>query len=531
MDLTLADLNDGARSWPSVERRVSESTDVWARDLRSVFEHAKDRFGDVSWESEEGSERIWGHKAMIYARAPKAFKDRSFITRHFARSPTSLRSPSPSSNFAPPPSPYPPSFRLNAPGRSSSLSVDTLRPPLDSSQVLRLTHGDTPELFAAQLEWLYTGEGFGDVVEWISAEDDSGLGASIRDSLGRRGNQAERQDKLGQDLTYMWRSKLYADVRIHLAPIHELDAEGSAEDSLSDDSEESTDSLSSTAVFTAHKFILASRSPYFTSLLLNTAAFKPLGGSGATADIHLPTPPFTPAALHFCLGYMYAGHLDFSNRTFDLLTAFQIHRAAAYLQLDTLTNEIEARIANDFCHGLDLSKCHCRRCPMRAARVWRFASEPDVGAVALAKRAREYVLRGWGDSWGREVGSADDDQRSGLVRDTIARIGPGKVVSAFKAIAQIQARMEAGIRARAREAAAWVDPLQEMLEKIQEHTRTVLLNDFAAVADAGELWQLALGKGFNDDLLDILVKEIVDVVGTPRGCVEGPHVYQVRLSQ
>ena len=72
-------------SIPSVEARVSESTEIWARDLRGLFEHAKERFGDVSWESEgDGdAERIWGHKggdgialmlanktAVIYARAP-----------------------------------------------------------------------------------------------------------------------------------------------------------------------------------------------------------------------------------------------------------------------------------------------------------------------------------------------------------------------------------------------------------------------------------------------------------------------------
>lgn len=51
-------------NFPSVESRVSESTEIWARDLRSLFEHAKDRFGDVSWESEEveDADRIWGHK-------------------------------------------------------------------------------------------------------------------------------------------------------------------------------------------------------------------------------------------------------------------------------------------------------------------------------------------------------------------------------------------------------------------------------------------------------------------------------------
>jgi hypothetical protein len=49
----------------SVERRVTESTEIWARDLRSLFEHAKERFGDVTWESEEGGERIWAHKGRL----------------------------------------------------------------------------------------------------------------------------------------------------------------------------------------------------------------------------------------------------------------------------------------------------------------------------------------------------------------------------------------------------------------------------------------------------------------------------------
>jgi len=45
-----------------VESRVEVSTEEWARDLRALFNAAKERFGDVSWESEEGGDRVWGHK-------------------------------------------------------------------------------------------------------------------------------------------------------------------------------------------------------------------------------------------------------------------------------------------------------------------------------------------------------------------------------------------------------------------------------------------------------------------------------------
>jgi hypothetical protein len=54
---------------PTVEQRVSESTEIWARELRALFEHAKERFGDVSWESEDGlGDRVWGHKGELYTK-------------------------------------------------------------------------------------------------------------------------------------------------------------------------------------------------------------------------------------------------------------------------------------------------------------------------------------------------------------------------------------------------------------------------------------------------------------------------------
>lgn len=396
-------------------------------------------------------------------------------------------------------------------------SEGTIRAPADG--VLRLTHGDTPEMFQAQLEWLYTGEGFGDVVEWISAEDDSGLGGSIRDSLGRRGDIHERRDKLGQDLTYMWRSKLYADVRIHLD-------NPSIDDDASDDSDDSTDSLSSTATFTSHRIILVSRSPYFASLLLNPSSFQ----SHSSGDIHLPTPPFTPATLHFCLGWMYAGHLDFSNRTFDLTTAFQIHRAAIYLQLDALVGEIEARIVWDFCHGLDRAKCHCKRCPFRAARVWRFATASDVGAVGLEGLARRYLVDSWAESWARDVATADESLRRELVKDVVGTIRPDNVVAIFRSVGIVKTRMETALRTKGREASVWVDTLESMIETVQLAGRKILVDQFAQIAQGKEMWDLLSGKGFNTDFLDEIGKELLEGISTSSGCVEGPRVYQTLVS-
>jgi hypothetical protein len=352
------------------------------------------------------------------------------------------------------------------------------------------------------------------VVEWI--EEDNDTGGSIRDSLGRRGDIHDRRDRLGQDLTYMWRSKLYVDVRIHLKPQTSLDSD------RDEDSDSSTDSLSSTAVFTSHRFILCSRSPYFASVLLNPS-FKPQ----STADIHLPTPPFTPAALHFCLGYMYAGHLDFSNRTFDLSTAFAIYRAAMYLQLEALVQEIESRIVHDFCHGLNIAKCKCRRCPLRAARVWRFATEPDIGAIQLRNQARRYVVEAWGQTWGREVGLATQEEKDSLVKEVCDNIKPNSIITTWRNVQAVRTRMENGSMAKGREATAWVDPLGDMIEQVESRAREVLIGQFASFAESSELWTLVSGKGFDGEILDTVAQEIVGAVGTVKGCLEGPKVYQV----
>ena len=66
----------------------------------------------------------------------------------------------------------------------------------------------------------------------------------------------------------------------------------------------------------------------------------------------LPSPPFTPASLHFTLGFIYTSTLVFSHRTYDLDTAFYIMRSATYLSLQTLYDEIQARIIQEMMHGL-----------------------------------------------------------------------------------------------------------------------------------------------------------------------------------
>lgn len=256
--------------------------------------------------------------------------------------------------------------------------------------MLRLSTDVLPALFSNQLEYLYTGAGIGDAFEFLfdSQEDESANDA-----------EAHRIDKLRKDLVFMWRSRLYSDVRIELTGPFAPNGERA------------------TAVFSSHRFVLASRTHYFRSLFLSSS-FAPVAPSAqGPITITLPSPPFTPASLHFTLGYIYSGTLYFSNRTFDLDTAFSIYRSAIYLSLPTLQAEIEARIVEEMMHGLyhayltldeyisvtggrwGVGGCHCKVCVRRGPRILEFATAEDVKNPVLERGARRALVGMFGEGW------------------------------------------------------------------------------------------------------------------------------------
>ncbi|WVF70098.1 hypothetical protein IAT40_004886 [Kwoniella sp. CBS 6097] len=502
--------------YPSVEERVRESAETWIRDLRNLYEHAKDRFGDVSWISEGNLERIWGHKA------PKAFKEQYFSTAY--------------PSFSVPPD-------ASSPGLSTCLPLGTSSPSLNiyhqpetmhasaisictfdttrtantpEERITYLIQGDTCELFQAQLEWLYTGEGFGNVVDRINRDHDSTAGAPQEDVSREQKSIASHRDKLGQDLTYMWRSKLYADVRIRLIS-------DAAQSSRERDSPANlSDNLSMYDTFTSHRFILASRSPYFRSVLLNPSSFR-----AATDELSLPSAAFTPAALHFCLGYMYAGHLDFSHRSFDLTTAFQIHQAASYLQLDALVNEIEARIAQDFCHGLDWDLCRCRNCPPRAARVWRAVTTGGIHAERLEDRARTYIIDGWSESWAKDVACSNPIARGQLVQEVTSTFSPASMAATFRSIQRSRRRIEATVRSKGLTVAEWTHTVEDMIQAVENAAICFISTHLSEVIGSQAFVEMISANDFDSDLLELILDGLVEHLGTITGCSNAPQAYQI----
>lgn len=355
--------------------------------------------------------------------------------------PASLRSVSPSQ------------FRANSPAPSSTIGTIT-----------RIALNHNPVLFANELEYLYTGKGLGQAFEFLFDANEKGPEGDVE-------AEEARVEKLRRDLVYMWRSRLYSDVRIELTGVI----------SPSSVSEEET-----TAVFSSHRFVLITRSPYFFDQLVTYGA-KTQTGDAVT--LRLPSPPFTPPALHFTLGFLYTGTLNFSNRTYDLDTAFAILCSANYLQLQSLHDEIQARLVVEMLHGLfhaflEFSEyehitggkwgtggCKCRQCARRAPRTLEFAMRPDVKNVYLDRGARRALVGLFGEGWcTQEFANLPQKTKDGLMKGLAKRSTPQNVLpllfAAHAAMSKLNNIMD-----------SWADGVREMVLGARKVIDDVLCNE------------------------------------------------------
>ncbi|ODO03104.1 hypothetical protein I350_05949 [Cryptococcus amylolentus CBS 6273] len=275
----------------------------------------------------------------------------------------------------------------------------------NTTSVTDLIFCGSPELLKIYVKWMYTAQGCEVVAEWAARESPSETQELI-DIM--QDSQSLGEDRLRQDLIYMWRSKLYADVQIHVSapagtcrtpptPLTSPAPSPSAALAIYLPSPESD------MTFTAHSFILASRSPYMATEI-NRIAHPSI----PTINLTLPSESFTMAALYFCLGYIYTGSLLFSNRAIDLGTALQIYDSASILGLAELCRELQSRIVYDFCHGLDWDLCHCGRCLAHALELWAHTLHTDMGQLAVCTST--FILSGWAVFW--EESQAQTPKRS-----------------------------------------------------------------------------------------------------------------------
>ncbi|KAJ7434830.1 hypothetical protein B0H11DRAFT_2116228 [Mycena galericulata] len=482
----------------SLQEATRNSTAGWQEDLAALFHSAKERFPDVVWELSEGGagavEEVWGHKAIVYARAPPSFQSRYFSFRPQAQGRSRGGSPLAGSALSLDiaRSPSPSGYRTGAASPAPSTTVGGLT---------RLTTSINPALFSNELEYLYTGQGFGEAFEFLfdeqAGEDVSGDAEELR------------IDKLRKDLVFMWRSRLYSDVRIALTnngPPPPADS-GEGDDAHAHERQ--------MPVFSSHRFILASRSPYFHSALVSwPSPQKPLSSSLSSSltaseplTLSLPSPPFTPASLHFTLGFLYTGTLVFSHRTYDLSTALSLLLSASYLALPTLYAEVTARIVSEMAHGLfhallpfaayeALTKgawraggCTCRKCTQRIPRILQFALRPDVADPVLERGARRALVGLFGTGWlTPEFAALPPKLHAAALKGLQKRCTPANALPILYAA-------ETALQRIASMVDPWVDTVRPLLEAGRACVDGVLGNDTAAVLGAAEWVGIMEGDG------------------------------------
>lgn len=451
-------------------------------------------------------------QAIVYARAPPSFQ-----ARYFSFRPPPIASPIPYS--ASPTGTLPAQSALSLTlgvdfgGISRSPSPFRAVSPAPSTNpggLLRLPTSINPTLFSKELEYLYTGKGFGDAFEFLFDSSEN----------HEEGDEEEgRIDKLRKDLVFMWRSRLYSDVKIALTG------------SFSSHNHEAT-----TAIFSSHRFMLVSRSPYFQAQLQqwNTS---PKNGEPFT--LTLPSPPFTPASLHFTLGFLYTGTLVFSHRTFDLDTAFHIMRSATYLQLDTLYDEIQARIVQEMMHGLfhaflefneyesitggkwGTGGCKCRQCARRAPRVLEFACSDDVKNAPLERGARRALVGLFGEGWCTpEFAHLEKKYRDSLVRGLGKRTNPMNIFALLYASQAAIKKLENVIE-------QWGDTSKDMILAARKAIDDTLATEAAECFEQPEWLDIMEGDGarFEDGER---VEWIMDSIRRGMNEKNAAMLYQVR---
>ncbi|KAF9477702.1 hypothetical protein BDN70DRAFT_994783 [Pholiota conissans] len=476
---------------PSLQEATKNSTVAWQEHLESLFHHAKDRFPDVVWElvGEDDDDRhvydeVWGHKAIVYARAPPSFQNRYFAVRS-ADSTTAL-SYNDDDDADPAQSALSLGLDVALVGRTPSPS----NAPHQTSSLLRITTSINPALFSNELEYLYTGKGFGEAFEFLFDSNDAREHA-FTSGVDADDAEAMRIDKLRKDLVFMWRSRLYSDVRIALT--------GNFGPSSGANHE------STTAIFSSHRFILVSRCTYFYNALVAWPTARAAPGEPPT--LTLPSPPFTPASVHFTLGFLYTGTLIFSHRSYDLATAFAILRSAMYLDLDTLHDEIQARVAQEMMHGLfhaflpfteyealtqgrwGTGGCRCRQCARRAPRILSFAVADDVHNTLLERGARRALVGLFGEGWvTQEFSALPQKLRESLMKGVHKRTTPENALPLLFAAQHALHKLGASIE-------PWADIVREDLGIGLNRIDEIMAHEAEAVFATEEWCAIVEGDG------------------------------------
>ncbi|CAJ0888669.1 3574_t:CDS:2 [Entrophospora sp. SA101] len=412
--------------------------DSLIEDLRFALEHAGDLYADVAWEFTFTLDQtiIFAHKAILYARSSRSFQERFLKNRD-----------------------------------SNGMSIKSVRlSNLDSliDAIIVKTDAD-PILFQQELNFFYTGEEGSE--EFLAAVDTT-------DEL--------EQDKLKEDLIYMYKSKLYTDIEIIL--------EYPPQDNLEIISEEDEElDLVRSVTFKAHKFMLAARSEYFREILSSSNPMDP-----KAATIYLDTSIFSQTAFNMILEYIYTGNLQYS---LTLETCEWIWVGSYYLGIKNLCEDCIHRIAT----RLHYFTCTCSECQIAMPSVAAFAKEYDV--KKLWQGCLHVLTKGFDIMWPhKNFAELDGIVREEILLALVTNIQNSDIMSIFKGCRKIIST----INVKNITDSPWIGVVRKMTKQVKSSAIKVLVENFEQVCNEGhEFLDCVDGVGYSHGFLEDIMSGVV----------------------
>lgn len=325
---------------------------------------------------------------------------------------------------------------------------------------------EDPFLIRQELKFFYTGEEGSE--EFLSAVDTT-------DEL--------EQDKLKEDLIYMFKSKLYTDVELVL--------------DYSEDSPEIVDEEDFKPIkIKAHRFILYTRSEYFKKMLSSDFI------EARSSSIHLDASIFNQTSLNIILTFIYTGNIP-PSKPLTLDDYEWVWIGADFLGIKFLCDECICRIATKVHHFT----CTCAECQSVIPRVAIFAKEHDVDM--LWQGCLHVLSHGFDSMWPQKAfADLDEDTREEVLFTVLANIQQNNsVMAAFKGCRKILSNIDIkGI------GLPWIETIRGMTHRVQSFTvKNILVDNFEQIcSEDQEFLDCVDGVGFSSDLLEDIMNVVVE---------------------
>ncbi|CAB4419149.1 unnamed protein product [Rhizophagus irregularis] len=400
-------------------------------DLRYALEHAKELYSDIAWDFTLAPSPtiIYAHKAILYARSSRSFQERFLKNKD-----------------------------------ANGMSIRSVR--LSNPEPTIAKTDEDPFLIRQELKFFYTGEEGSE--EFLSAVDTT-------DEL--------EQDKLKEDLIYMFKSKLYTDVELVL--------------DYSEDSPEIVDEEDFKPIkIKAHRFILYTRSEYFKKMLSSDFI------EARSSSIHLDASIFNQTSLNIILTFIYTGNIP-PSKPLTLDDYEWVWIGADFLGIKFLCDECICRIATKVHHFT----CTCAECQSVIPRVAIFAKEHDVDM--LWQGCLHVLSHGFDSMWPQKAfADLDEDTREEVLFTVLANIQQNNsVMAAFKGCRKILSNIDIkGI------GLPWIETIRGMTHRVQSFTvKNILVDNFEQIcSEDQEFLDCVDGVGFSSDLLEDIMNVVVE---------------------